>query len=75
MQRSSEAILTTHTGSLPRPDDLVDLLFASYQVGVAPQPLAHQLWMFDVVGTRILSSPSSPQWWKGQPSPHASSGA
>ncbi len=28
MQRSTEAILTTHTGSLPRPDDLVDLLYA-----------------------------------------------
>jgi len=28
MKRSSDAILTTHTGSLPRPDDLVDLLFA-----------------------------------------------
>jgi 5-methyltetrahydropteroyltriglutamate--homocysteine methyltransferase len=28
MHRSTEAILTTHTGSLPRPDDLVDLLYA-----------------------------------------------
>jgi 5-methyltetrahydropteroyltriglutamate--homocysteine methyltransferase len=28
MKRSTDAILTTHTGSLPRPDDLVDLLFA-----------------------------------------------
>src|SRR5579859_855551 len=28
MQRSTDAILTTHTGSLPRPDDLVDLLYA-----------------------------------------------
>src|SRR5438477_2665191 len=28
MRRSTEAILTTHTGSLPRPDDLVDLLYA-----------------------------------------------
>jgi 5-methyltetrahydropteroyltriglutamate--homocysteine methyltransferase len=28
MKRSTEAILTTHTGSLPRPDDLVDLLYA-----------------------------------------------
>src|SRR5438105_8417832 len=26
MKRSIDAILTTHTGSLPRPDDLVDLL-------------------------------------------------
>src|SRR3954453_12221950 len=28
MQRSTERILTTHTGSLPRPDDLVPLLIA-----------------------------------------------
>src|SRR3981189_3086746 len=29
MQRSTDAILTTHTGSLPRPDDLVELLYAA----------------------------------------------
>lgn len=28
MKRSTERILTTHTGSLPRPDDLIDLLYA-----------------------------------------------
>jgi 5-methyltetrahydropteroyltriglutamate--homocysteine methyltransferase len=28
MRRSTERILTTHTGSLPRPDDLVPLLYA-----------------------------------------------
>jgi 5-methyltetrahydropteroyltriglutamate--homocysteine methyltransferase len=28
MKRSTDAFLTTHTGSLPRPDDLVDLLYA-----------------------------------------------
>ncbi|MGH2461943.1 MAG: cobalamin-independent methionine synthase II family protein [Chloroflexota bacterium] len=28
MKRSTERILTTHTGSLPRPDDLVSLLYA-----------------------------------------------
>ncbi len=28
MRRSTDAILTTHTGSLPRPDDLVALLYA-----------------------------------------------
>ena len=27
-KRSTDAILTTHTGSLPRPDDLVDVLYA-----------------------------------------------
>jgi 5-methyltetrahydropteroyltriglutamate--homocysteine methyltransferase len=30
MQRSTEHILTTHTGSLPRPDDLVPLLYARH---------------------------------------------
>jgi 5-methyltetrahydropteroyltriglutamate--homocysteine methyltransferase len=29
MKRSLDAIVTTHTGSLPRPDDLVDLLYAA----------------------------------------------
>jgi len=29
MRRSTDAILTTHTGSLPRPDDLVELLYAA----------------------------------------------
>src|SRR5258708_40284443 len=28
MKRSTERILTAHTGSLPRPDDLADMLFA-----------------------------------------------
>ena len=28
MKRSSERFLTTHTGSLPRPDDLVVMMFA-----------------------------------------------
>jgi 5-methyltetrahydropteroyltriglutamate--homocysteine methyltransferase len=28
MKRSLDAIITTHTGSLPRPDDLVELLYA-----------------------------------------------
>lgn len=29
MKRSTDAILTTHTGSLPRPDDLVETLYAA----------------------------------------------
>src|SRR5450755_2568456 len=29
MKRSTDAILTTHPGSLPRPDDLVDRLYAA----------------------------------------------
>src|SRR5579871_575202 len=28
MKRSIDAIVTTHTGSLPRPEDLVELLYA-----------------------------------------------
>ena len=28
MKRSTERILTTHTGSLPRPDDLVTMRYA-----------------------------------------------
>jgi len=28
MKRSSERILTTHTGSLPRPEDLTTMLYA-----------------------------------------------
>ena len=31
MQRSTERILTTHTGSLPRPDNLVQLMIAREQ--------------------------------------------
>ena len=28
MKRSTERFLTTHTGSLPRPDDLIRIMFA-----------------------------------------------
>jgi len=28
MQRSTEHFLTTHTGSLPRPDDLIRMMYA-----------------------------------------------
>ena len=28
MQRSTDSFLTTHTGSLPRPDDLIKSMFA-----------------------------------------------
>jgi 5-methyltetrahydropteroyltriglutamate--homocysteine methyltransferase len=35
MRRSTERILTTHTGSLPRPDDLVDLLYAVEDSGTS----------------------------------------
>src|SRR5438445_5106088 len=40
MKRSTNAILTTHTGSLPRPDDLVELLYAAESGdGVDPRTL------------------------------------
>jgi 5-methyltetrahydropteroyltriglutamate--homocysteine methyltransferase len=39
MQRSTERFLTTHTGSLPRPDDLVRTMFAKEE-GVPVDPAA-----------------------------------
>jgi len=41
MQRSTERFLTTHTGSLPRPDDLIRMMFAREEgVPVDPDALA-----------------------------------
>ncbi len=41
MQRSSDRFLTTHTGSLPRPDDLIRMMYAKEEgVPVEPQALA-----------------------------------
>ena len=39
MQRSSERFLTTHTGSLPRPDDLIRMMYAKEE-GVPVDPAA-----------------------------------
>src|SRR5215813_13308303 len=39
MQRSTERFLTTHTGSLPRPDDLIRMMFAREE-GVPVDPAA-----------------------------------
>ncbi len=39
MQRSSERFLTTHTGSLPRPDDLIRMMYAKEE-GVPIDPAA-----------------------------------
>src|SRR5439155_8609907 len=39
MRRSTERILTTHTGSLPRPDDLIRMMFAKEE-GVPVDPAA-----------------------------------
>src|SRR5437870_1863751 len=36
MKLSTERILTTHTGSLPRPDDLVELMYAKEEGRPAP---------------------------------------
>jgi 5-methyltetrahydropteroyltriglutamate--homocysteine methyltransferase len=41
MQRSAQRFLTTHTGSLPRPDDLIRMMYAKEEgVPVEPQALA-----------------------------------
>ena len=37
MQRSTERFLTTHTGSLPRPDDLIRMMYAKEE-GVPVDP-------------------------------------
>jgi 5-methyltetrahydropteroyltriglutamate--homocysteine methyltransferase len=44
MQRSTERFLTTHTGSLPRPDDLVRMMYAKEEGGpVEPSALAARI--------------------------------
>ena len=44
MQRSRDRFLTTHTGSLPRPDDLIHMMYAKEEgVPVEPQALSHRI--------------------------------
>jgi 5-methyltetrahydropteroyltriglutamate--homocysteine methyltransferase len=44
MQRSTDRFLTTHTGSLPRPDDLIQMMYAKEEgVPVEPQALATRI--------------------------------
>jgi 5-methyltetrahydropteroyltriglutamate--homocysteine methyltransferase len=44
MQRSKDRFLTTHTGSLPRPDDLIRIMYAKEEgVPVDPKPLADHI--------------------------------
>jgi 5-methyltetrahydropteroyltriglutamate--homocysteine methyltransferase len=44
MKRSIERFLTTHTGSLPRPDDLIRMMYAKEEgVPVDPDALAHRV--------------------------------
>src|SRR3569833_2013743 len=44
MQRSTDRFLTTHTGSLPRPDDLIRVMYAKEEgVPVEPKALAARI--------------------------------
>jgi 5-methyltetrahydropteroyltriglutamate--homocysteine methyltransferase len=44
MQRSKDRFLTTHAGSLPRPDDLIRIMYAKEEgVPVDPKPLADHI--------------------------------
>jgi|KBSMisStandDraft_5_1062788.scaffolds.fasta_scaffold100628_1 5-methyltetrahydropteroyltriglutamate--homocysteine methyltransferase len=44
MRRSRDRFLTTHTGSLPRPEDLMRMMFAKEEgVPVEPHALAHRI--------------------------------
>jgi 5-methyltetrahydropteroyltriglutamate--homocysteine methyltransferase len=44
MQQSKDRFLTTHTGSLPRPDDLIRIMYAKEEgVPVDPKPLADHI--------------------------------
>ena len=54
MKRSTERILTTHTGSLPRPDDLLAMLEAK-ESGRLPTPLP----------STLACAPPWPRWCRG----------
>src|SRR6202012_2926034 len=44
MKRSTDRFLTTHTGSLPRPDDLIRMMYAKEEgVPVEPEALAARI--------------------------------
>jgi 5-methyltetrahydropteroyltriglutamate--homocysteine methyltransferase len=56
MRRSTERFLTTHTGSLPRPEDLIRLMFAREEgVPVEPAALAARIRsaVAEVVGKQV----------------------
>jgi 5-methyltetrahydropteroyltriglutamate--homocysteine methyltransferase len=56
MKRSTDRILTTHTGSLPRPDDLIRTMFAKEEgVPVDPAALAARIRsaVAEVVGKQV----------------------
>src|SRR2546428_14190357 len=52
MQRSRDRFLTTHTGSLPRPEDLIRMMFAK-EAGVAVEPRALAARIRDAVAEII----------------------
>lgn len=52
MQRSTERILTTHVGSLPRPQAVVDLLFAQDR-GEATDPVLFETVMAEAVAEAV----------------------
>ena len=58
MKHSTDRFLTTHTGSLPRPDDLVRMMYAKEEgVPVAPDALAARIRaaVEEVVGKQVQS--------------------
>jgi 5-methyltetrahydropteroyltriglutamate--homocysteine methyltransferase len=58
MKRSTDRFFTTHTGSLPRPDDLVRMMYAKEEgVPVAPEALAARIRaaVEEVVQTQVQS--------------------
>jgi 5-methyltetrahydropteroyltriglutamate--homocysteine methyltransferase len=54
MKRSVDRILTTHTGSLPRPDDLVELLY-KHDAGALDDPALLQTRVCDAVREVVQS--------------------
>src|SRR2546422_8227526 len=78
MKRSTERFLTTHTGSLPRPADLIRMMFAREEgVPVDPAALAARVGSavdeigrrqvesgLDVVNDGEMSKPSYPTYIK-----------
>ncbi len=57
MKRSTERILTTHVGSLPRPDDLIRTMFAK-QEGVPVDPVALEARTRSAVA-EVVAAPAS----------------
>src|SRR4029077_19432079 len=58
MPRSRDRFLTTHTGSLPRPEDLIRMMFAKEEgIPVEPRPLATRIRsaVGDIVGRQTAA--------------------